>query len=325
MTQNTKAARATPSRLARAALACLAALAAHAHAHADEGMWMPSQLPQLDRQLREAGFAGDPATLADLTAAPLNAVVRAGGGTGAFVSADGLVLTNHHVAFGVIQYNSTPARNLIDAGYVAADRAGELPANPDFRVLVTIGFDQVTDQVLGSARGKRGRAYFDAVDAASKQVVAECEREAGVRCSVANMYNGTDFYRIRQLELRDLRLVYAPPRSIGNFGDETDNFMWPRHTGDFTLLRAYVGPDGRPAAFAPDNVPYQPPSHLQVASEGPHEGSFAMLAGYPGITYRHRTAAEFAEQVQWTLPARVEVFDALIAAIEAAGLPSRPT
>ena len=163
MTQNTKAARATPSRLARAALACLAALAAHAHA--DEGMWMPSQLPQLDRQLREAGYAGDPATLADLTAAPLNAVVRAGGGTGAFVSADGLVLTNHHVAFGVIQYNSTPARNLIDAGYVAADRAGELPANPDFRVLVTIGFDQVTDQVLGSARGKRGRAYFDAVDA----------------------------------------------------------------------------------------------------------------------------------------------------------------
>ena len=309
--------RALAHRLARTAVAVLAVLAAQAHA--DEGMWMPSQLPQIAAQLRQAGYAGDPAALADLTAAPLNAVVRAGGGTGAFVSADGLVLTNHHVAFGVIQYNSTPQRNLIEGGYIAADRAAELPANPDFRVLVTVGFDQVTDQVLAAARGKTGRAYFDAVDAAGKRIVADCEREAGIRCSIANMYNGTDFYRIRQLELRDLRLVYAPPRSIGNFGDETDNFMWPRHTGDFTLLRAYVGPDGRPAAFAPDNVPYQPPSHLQVASEGPHEGSFAMLAGYPGITYRHRTAAEFAEQVQWTLPARVEVLDALIAAIEAAG------
>ncbi|GAB3510935.1 S46 family peptidase [Pseudoxanthomonas daejeonensis] len=317
MTKNPPAIFRPRGRVSVVALACLAALATHAQA--DEGMWMPSQLPQIAAQLREAGYAGDPAALADLTSAPLNAVVRAGGGTGAFVSADGLVLTNHHVAFGVIQYNSTPGRNLIDNGFIAGDRAGELPANPDFRVLVTVGFDRVTDQVLGAARGKSGRAYYDAVDVASKRIVSECEREAGVRCSVANMYYGTDFYRVRQLELRDLRLVYAPPRSIGNFGDETDNFMWPRHTGDFTLLRAYVGADGKPAAFSPDNVPYQPPSHLQVASDGPQEGSFAMLAGYPGITYRHRTAAEFAEQVEWTLPTRVEVFDSLIGVIEQAG------
>ncbi|WP_024869658.1 S46 family peptidase [Pseudoxanthomonas suwonensis] len=304
-----------PTRIATAvALACLAALPA---AHADEGMWMPSQLPQIAAQMRQAGFAGDPAGLADLTAAPLNAVVRAGGGTGAFVSADGLVLTNHHVAYGVIQYNSSPQRNLIDNGYIAADRAGELPANPDFRVLVTVGFDRVTDEVLAQARGKQGRAYYDAVDAASKRIVAECEREAGYRCSVANMYAGTDFYRIRQLELRDLRLVYAPPRAIGNYGDEIDNFMWPRHSGDFALLRAYVGPDGKPAAYSPDNVPFQPPSHLQLAKDGPREGDFAMLAGYPGVTFRHRTAAEFAEQVEWTLPARVEVMDALLAAIDA--------
>jgi hypothetical protein len=304
------------SAMAALALACLASLAPAARA--DEGMWMPSQLPQIAAQLREAGYAGDPAALADLTAAPLNAVVRAGGGTGAFVSADGLVLTNHHVAFGVIQYNSTPERNLIDNGFIAADRAAELPANPDFRVLVTVGFDRVTDQVLGAARGKNGRAYFDAVDAAGKRIVSECEREAGIRCSVANMYYGTDFYRIRQLELRDLRLVYAPPRSIGNFGDEVDNFMWPRHSGDFTVLRAYVGRDGRPAAYSPDNVPYQPPSYLQVSRDGPGEGDFAMLAGYPGTTYRHRTAAEFTEQVEWTLPARVEVHDQLLAAIDRA-------
>ena len=308
----------SPSRCATLLSALLLA-GTGAAAHADEGMWMPSQLPQLAAQLRQAGYAGDPATLADLTAAPLNAVVRAGGGTGAFVSADGLVLTNHHVAYGVIQYNSSPQRNLIDNGYVAADRAGELPANPDFRVLVTVGFDDVSGQVLAGARGLKGRAYYEAVDAASKRIVADCEREAGIRCSVANMYYGTAFYRIRQLELRDLRLVYAPPRAIGNYGDEIDNFMWPRHTGDFTLLRAYVGRDGRPAAYSPDNVPYQPPSHLQVSREGPQAGDFAMLAGYPGITYRHRTAAEFAEQVEWTLPTRVSVFDQLLEAIERGG------
>ena len=305
----------SPSRCATLLSALLLA-GTGAAAHADEGMWMPSQLPQLAAQLRQAGYAGDPAALADLTAAPLNAVVRAGGGTGAFVSADGLVLTNHHVAYGVIQYNSSPQNNLIDNGYVSADRGGELPANPDVRVLVTVGFDDVSGQVLAGTRGLKGRAYYEAVDAAGKRIVAECEREAGIRCSVADMYYGTAFYRIRQLELRDLRLVYAPPRAIGNYGDEIDNFMWPRHTGDFTLLRAYVGRDGRPAAHSPDNVPYQPPSHLQVSREGPQAGDFAMLAGYPGVTYRHRTAAEFAEQVEWTLPTRVAVFDQLLEAIE---------
>ncbi len=310
--------RARPAALcAGLALACLSALPSTARA--DEGMWMPSQMPQLADALRQAGYAGDPARLADVTAAPLNAVVRAGGGTGAFVSPEGLVLTNHHVAFGVIQYNATPERNLIDNGYVAADRNAELPANPDFRVLVTVGFDKVTGQVLTGTRGLTGRAYQDAVDTASKRIVAECEREAGIRCSVASMYYGSDFYRIRQLELQDLRLVYAPPRSIGNYGDEIDNFMWPRHTGDFTLLRAYVGKDGKPAAYSPDNVPYSPPSHLQVSSTGPKAGDFAMLAGYPGVTFRHRTAAEFARQVEWTLPTRVEVFGALASIIEQAG------
>jgi hypothetical protein len=305
-------------RLSTSALALGAVLSLPAHA--DEGMWMPSQLPQLAKPLREAGFKGRPQALADVTAAPLSAVVRAGGGTGAFVSPDGLILTNHHVAYGVIQYNSRPERNLIDDGFTAADRAGELPANPDFRVLVTVGYDKVTDAVLKDAAGKTGRAYFDAIDRASKAIVAECEQEGGVRCSVANMYYGTDFYRIRQLELRDIRLVYAPPRAIGNYGDEIDNFMWPRHTGDFTLLRAYVGKDGKPAAYSADNVPYRAPAHLPLAKDGPKAGDYAMLAGYPGTTYRHRTAAEFDEQVNWTLPARVAVFDQLIDVVETAGV-----
>ncbi len=288
-----------------------------AGAHADEGMWMPTQLPDLAKPLKAAGFKGNPADLANVTAAPLSAVVRAGGGTGSFVSEDGLLLTNHHVAMGVIQYNSTAEHNLIDGGFIAQGRSDERPSNPDFRVLVTTGFDKVTDEVLRDARGKTGRAYFDAVDRASKRLVAECEQEGNVRCSVADMYYGTDFYRIRQLELSDVRLVYAPPRAIGNYGDEIDNFMWPRHTGDFTLLRAYVGKDGKPAAYSPDNVPYHPPAHLKMAIDGPKTGDFAMLAGYPGITYRHRTAAEFAGQIDAVLPRRVAVFQQMIDTIEA--------
>jgi len=306
---------------ARKTLPCALALGLTlaAAAHADEGMWMPTQMPELAKPLRAAGFKGDPAGLADVTAPPLSAVVRAGGGTGSFVSADGLLLTNHHVAMGIIQYNSTAGQDLIKDGFIARDRADERPANPDFRVLVTVGFDKVTDQVLAQARGKTGRAYYDAVDAASKQIVARCEQQGNVRCSVADMYYGTDFYRITQLELSDVRLVYAPPRAIGNYGDEIDNFMWPRHTGDFTLLRAYVGKDGKPAPYSTGNVPYQPPAHLQMALEGPREGDYAMLAGYPGITYRHRTAAEFASQIDSVLPRRVALFQQMIDTLEAAG------
>ena len=302
----------------RNTLAVALALGLAASAHADEGMWMPTQLPELAAQMKAAGFEGDPAGLADVTAPPLSAVVRAGGGTGSFVSADGLLLTNHHVAMGVIQYNSSPEDNIIDNGFVAKGRAEERPANPDFRVVVTTAFDKVTDQVLAAAKGKTGRAYHDAIEQVSKQIVAECEADGSVRCSVANMYYGTDFYRIAQVELQDVRLVYAPPRAIGNYGDEIDNFMWPRHTGDFTLLRAYVGPDGKPAPYSENNVPYKNPAFLHLSAEGPKEGDYAMLAGYPGVTYRHRTAAEFASQIEHVLPRRIALFQEMIDTIAAA-------
>ncbi|QNP39959.1 S46 family peptidase [Lysobacter solisilvae (ex Woo and Kim 2020)] len=293
-----------------------------ATARADEGMWMPSQLPDIARQMKAAGFKGDPRDLAELARPPMNAIVKVGGASGAFVSNEGLVLTNHHVAFGVVQYNSGKQsdgseRDLIRDGYIAADRGAELPANPDYRVLVTTGFDRVTDRILAEAKGQQGRAYFDAVDRATKAVVAECEREPGTRCSVANMYYGTDFYRVRQLELRDVRLVYAPPNDIGNYGGEVDNFVWPRHTGDFTLLRAYVGKDGKPADYSPDNVAYVPPAHLQVSTANLKEGDYAMLAGYPGTTFRHRMASEFANQVEWQLPSRVALYQRMVDVIEA--------
>ena len=314
MRNRTLAASIAAAMLATAALATTAL----APAHADEGMWLPSQLPSIAAQLKAAGYRGDPAALADLAKPPMNAVVSLGGCTASFVSPEGLVVTNHHCAMGAIQLNSTPQDNLIANGFVAADRAAERSAGPAARVFVTTGFDKVTDRILADARGKTGRAYYDAVDAASKAMVAACEQDAGYRCSVANMDYGSDFYLVRQLELKDIRLVYAPPESIGNYGDEVDNFMWPRHSGDFAFYRAYVGKDGKPAAYSPDNVPYAPPAWLTVSTAPLKEGDFAMLAGYPGTTYRNRMAMEFADQVGAGLPSRVDLFSALIDTIEQA-------
>ena len=287
-------------------------------AQADEGMWMPSQLPQLAKELKAAGFRGDPAGLADLTKYPMSAVVSLGGCTASFVSPQGLVVTNHHCALGAIQLNSTVEHNLIEDGFIAASMADEPSAGPAARIWVTVGFDKVTDRILADAGGKTGRAFFDAVEAAKKAAIAACEQDAGHRCSVASMYYGREYYLIKQFEVRDVRLAYAPPRAIGNYGDEIDNFMWPRHTGDFTFYRAYVGKDGKPAAYSKDNVPYAPPAHLTVSTAPVRAGDFAMVAGYPGITFRHRTASEFANQIDWLLPTRVEVVAGLLRTIEAA-------
>src|SRR5690606_31589153 len=315
--------RMTDKTLSFAAAALAAALAiAAAPAQADEvggeGMWLPSQLPAIADQLRAAGYKGDAAALADLTRAPMNAMVSLGGCTASFVSPEGLVVTNHHCARGAIQLNSTPEDNLLENGFIAADRAAERSAGPGARVLVTVAFDKVTDRILADARGKTGRAYYDAVDAAEKALVAECEADEGYRCSVADMYYGTDFYLIKQLELKDIRLVYAPPEAIGNYGDEIDNFMWPRHSGDFAFYRAYVGKDGKPADYSKDNVPYAPKAWLEVSTDPVAEGDYAMLAGYPGRTYRHRMAMEFAHQVETGLPSRIARYDAMIDAIESA-------
>ncbi len=298
--------------------AALAVVCVAGVAHADEGMWMPSQLPQLAAQLQSAGFAGDPAMLADVTRPPLSAVVSLGGCTASFVSPQGLVVTNHHCAMGAIQLNSTPENNLIQDGFIAHTQGEEVSAGPGARIWVTVGFDQITSRILDSAKGQVGRAYFDAIDAAKKAVVAECESDPSYRCSVADMYYGSEFYRIKQLELKDIRLVYAPPVSIGNYGDEIDNFMWPRHVGDFAFYRAYVGQDGTPKAYSKDNVPYAPPAWLTVSTAAVKAGDFAMLAGYPGRTFRHRTAAEFAQQIDWLLPNRVAMYQGLIDTIESA-------
>ncbi len=298
-------------------LAVAAALAASA-AHAAEGMWMPQQLPQISKALKAGGLALDPASLKDLTAFPMGAVVSLGGCTASFVSPQGLVVTNHHCAYGSLQFNSTPQRDLLKNGFYAATLADELPAAPGSRVLVTVDMKDVSAQVLNDkTRALTGKARTDAIEATEKQLVAACEADKGHRCNVYAFFGGLQYQLIKQLEIRDVRLVHAPSTGVGLFGGDADNWMWPRHTGDYSFYRAYVGPDGKPADFSKDNKPYVPKYHLKMASSPLNEGDFVMVAGYPGRTNRHRLPSEVDFAFGWSQPARIKAMGESIAIIKA--------
>ena len=292
-------------------------LAVAAGARADEGMWMPSQIPELASELRAAGLELDPARLADLTGDPLGAVVSLGGCTASFVSPAGLIVTNHHCVYGTVQFNSTPERDLITTGFLAGSRAEELPSAPGSYVYVTTGIRDVTREVLGEPEAAGADADFARqVERRSRALVDACEKPGGVRCSVAKFYEGSLFLEITQMEIRDVRLVYAPAEGIGNFGGEIDNWMWPRHTGDFGFLRAYVGPDGKPADPAKTNVPYRPKHWLKVATQGVQEGDLVWIPGYPGRTFRYRTAEEVAAAREFAMPHSVALSREMIALLE---------
>jgi len=276
-------------------------------AHADEGMWMPQQLPQVAKQLKAAGLKLDPATLTKLTEFPMNAIVSLGGCSASFVSPMGLVATNHHCVYNSVAVNSTPQNDLLANGFLAKTYAEELPASPGSRVFVTKGVTNVSDKVITPEVAKlAGKARVDAAEKNMKTMVAECEKDAGHRCTVASYYGGLEYYLIKQLEIRDVRLVHAPPAGVGKFGGDTDNWMWPRHTGDYGFYRAYVSKEGKAADFSKDNVPYQPASFLKIAKEGVKEGDFIMALGYPGRTNRHRLPSEVAFTFDWSYPAFVK-------------------
>ena len=268
-----------------------------------EGMWMPQQVPQLAAQLQQMGMQIDPNRLADLTGDPMGAVISLGGCSASFVSPEGLAVTNHHCGFGALQFNSRPDRDLITNGFLAKTRDEELPAGPGSRILVTTSIEDVTPRVTAALNAKMGDLDREkAIDRAQKQLVEECEKPGGVRCRVSSFFEGTQYLRTTQMEIRDVRLVYAPALGIGDFGGETDNWMWPRHTGDWSYLRAYVGKDGKPADFSKDNVAYHPAHWLKVATTGVQPGDFVLVAGYPGRTYRYRTAAEVRNMQDFTFP-----------------------
>lgn len=296
-----------------------AMLAANA-AQAVEGMWVPQQLPEIAGPLKKAGLKLNPSQLANLTGDPMAAVVSLGGCTASFVSPQGLVVTNHHCAYGAIQLNSTPEKNLMRDGFNAGTPAQEVSAGPNARIYALDTIQDVTKQVRAAidlAPDALGRTQ--ALEKIEKQLVASCEREPGFRCRLYSFSGGNSYRLFRNLEIKDVRLVYAPPGSIGNYGGEVDNWTWPRHTGDFAFYRAYVGKDGKPAAFSPDNVPYQPKHHLKIADKPLGERDFVMVAGYPGRTARYALAEEFDETATWTYPTIGEHYKRLVALVQREG------
>jgi hypothetical protein len=185
---------------------------------------------------------------------------------------------------------------------MAKDFAAELPADPNQRLYVTESITDVTARLTRGMDGVGGLKRYATIDQRSKQAAAECERDPGYRCDVYNFNGGRNYLLIKQLEIKDVRLVYAPSEQIGNFGGDVDNWMWPRHTGDFTFLRGYVGPDGKPAPYSKDNKPYQPRSWLKIDPKGLQVGDYAMVAGYPARTNRSRLAEELRDAIQFSYP-----------------------
>jgi hypothetical protein len=282
------------------AAACLA-LAPEA-SRADGGMWMPQQMTDLAPRLKKLGFQGNPKAFADLTGMPMGAIVSLGGCSASFVSKDGLIITNHHCVTGALQYNATPERNAVKEGFLAPTLADEAWAGPGSRVLVTVAVREVTKDVVGKLASDLTDTQRQlAIEKRGKELTAACEKE-GLRCRVASFFEGLQWFEIAAVELKDVRLVYAPPSSIGNFGGETDNWRWPRHTGDFAFFRAYVGKDGKPAAHDKANVPFKPRHFLSVDPAGASPGEVVVVAGYPGRTTRHVTAREMKDTIDWSFP-----------------------
>lgn len=285
------------------------------------GMWLPSQLPEQAATLRKAGLDIDPAVLADPKAYPLSAVVSLGGCSASFVSPDGLVITNHHCVTGALQYNSKPGQDLLHDGFLAKTRADEKSIGPTGRVFVTRAFTDVTAKVRDGIEAiKDDLERYRAIDKREKELVATCEKEhPEARCEVADYFGGAQYLLIQRLQIKDVRLVYAPASGIGNFGGEVDNWRWPRHAGDFGFYRAYVGKDGKPADYSPDNVPYHPPAHLKIAKRALGPGDFVLVAGYPGRTYRLSTAEEVEEAVDWYYPRRIQMCEDYLAVLAEVG------
>ena len=292
----------------------MAAVLLSGAAWAEEGMWQIDELKKLDfGMLEKMGLELSRKEIYDGKGKGIaSAIVELGGGTGTFVSPEGLILTNHHVAFTALQRASTAEQNYIEAGFNAETLEEEIPAT-GYRCYVLLDIKDVTKKVLDAATDEMSDLErYEALEQRMKEIIEEAEKERDVECRVESFFNGMIYKLFTYFTIKDVRIVYAPPRSIGNYGGDIDNWMWPRHTGDFSFLRAYVAPDGSSADFAEDNVPYNPPVHLAVSKAGFRENDFTMILGYPGQTMRYRTSSSIAHHQNFNYPTSIEIFGDII-------------
>jgi len=267
-----------------------------------EGMFPMSEVHKID--LVKAGLKMDPNDLYNPNGVSLiDALVKIGGCTGSFVSEEGLIITNHHCGFRAISNASTPEKNYLKNGFTAKTKADEIPAK-GYTVRIMESYEDVSDKILSAAAKAKTLSERSKIISEKMKAIANKANnpEKSVVASVSEMFIGQTYVLFKYRIIKDVRLVYAPPRSIGEFGGETDNWMWPRHTGDFTFMRAYVAKDGSAAKYSKDNVPFKPKRWLKVNADGVKENDFAFIVGYPGRTFRHRPSQFLAYQKNFQLP-----------------------
>jgi hypothetical protein len=258
---------------------------------AAEGKWTPQQVLELDPAwLKQQGLELPPSRLWDAKRGTglLAGTINVGGCSGGFISSEGLFITNHHCLFSVLQEHATPENDIITNGFVAKTRAQELRSKT-LRLTMPRRFTDVTAEVLAAVPANAADAQrARAIEQKSNELVATCEKQPRTRCRVAAHDGGVQYVLQEMTELDDVRLVYAPPRAVGEFGGETDNWMWPRHTGDFAIGRVYQ-----------KNAPFKPEFFFPIAKSGVKPDDFVMVLGYPGTTYRSLSAAEMEERRLW--------------------------
>lgn len=278
---------------------------------AEEGKWTPPQMLEFDaKQLAAMGLRIAPGDLWNPSKGSglLSAAVSTGGCSAGFISQTGLLATNHHCIFAMLQEHSTAQNDIVTRGFLARTRDAELPGKV-MRVTVPKAFRDVTAEVeAAAAKATNDLARYEAIERKKKEIVAACEARPARRCQVAAYDGGVQYLLQEMMEIRDVRLVYAPARSIGEYGGEIDNWMWPRHTGDFGIARAYVAPNGEPAFYSKQNVPYRPEKFFPISQRPLKEGDFVMVLGYPGITYRSLLAEEMKERRDLFFARRVDLY-----------------
>ncbi len=279
------------------ALAVIAGVAARA----DEGMWLPSLISQRIGDMQEKGFRLDAEDIYSINQASLkDAVVLFGRGcTGEVISSEGLLLTNHHCGYGQIQQHSSVEHDYLKDGFWAMSREEELP-NKGLTVSFLERMEDVTEQVLmGYTSDMTEDQRVEIVKKNSKAVIDEATKEGnGLRATVEALYYGNQYFLFLYREYADVRLVGAPPSAIGKFGGDTDNWMWPRHTGDFSIFRIYADRNNNPAPYSKDNVPYHPKKYFKISTKGVQEGDFTFIYGFPGRTqeYIHSEGVRYIEE-----------------------------